>query len=888
MSTKQLTINVGTTSIVLPADFDFTTATAYAAAASAGAGGDFTFGGPGPGGGALSLQTPLPSSWVPGALIACSVGAAGQSNDGLVGTAGGDTWIGGTSYATSVCAAKGGQPGANGNTALAAGGLGGAASAGIGSTKHSGGAGGKGGSTGNGGAGGGGGGAASSTADGVAGGSPGSATAGGKGGNSGGAVVGGAGATVSGHNGTNGLPGSTVPPLTGGSGGGGGTSLGGGTTTSSGGNGGFPGGAPGGGSNNQSSTGGLAANGVIYIVYTPKVVAPRKRRLASIIGRISVPAPTGIAAPLPTFTASTPTAAAASAAGAGKIVADTPQADNTRMFAQATAFNVVIQTTLTAADTLVWAIADHLGNVVAKGSTAVATGNRTLTIPCTSTMAGYFALTATLKTAGGAITTGGSGPAGMVTFGILPALPASLPAVTVPTIDRHRFGMQGFNDDIDHLTKLGISQTLDDREMLQMEPTAQNTFDPAVDSLDPFYKTNAIMRLIRLDGIPEYALPAGQTATGAWAPTDLTYFKGYMARVGTESEKVRAAFAPLQPKSFYQATWEPDAAWQDTDANFIALYNAIYTGLHSTDPHAFVMGPGCAFPTSTLSWLQRLQPLGLSNFLDGLTTHGYYDVGTSPSHPPERQYSDSDPANAANALPASLNNIRAYLQANYKPNMRLFMTELGISYDLGTAYGDGSYGPNVLFAHAAVIARAHIIILGEGADVTYPFYGADYPDEVGFGTFFVVDQPEGAFGAGNLSPKPAAMAIASMSAILDGTTTLGRVNNMTTTVFAYAFQRLGGGPVVTAVWTHSNDQWPIQAGGGFSQTYSVPYTLTVDAAGTTGTVTIIDMMGNTRTATYANGQLTLPIFEMPQYIVSTNATVAKANSTLPAGYTTPN
>ena len=41
-----------------------------------------------------------------------------------------------------------------------------------------------------------------------------------------------------------------------------------------------------------------------------------------------------------------------------------------------------------------------------------------------------------------------------------------------------------------------------------------------------------------------------------------------------------------------------------------------------------------------------LQPLGIAKYLDGVSIHGYYDVGTTPSHPPERLVGDSDPAKA--------------------------------------------------------------------------------------------------------------------------------------------------------------------------------------------------------------------------------------------------
>ena len=35
--------------------------------------------------------------------------------------------------------------------------------------------------------------------------------------------------------------------------------------------------------------------------------------------------------------------------------------------------------------------------------------------------------------------------------------------------------------------------------------------------------------------------------------------------------------------------------WTD-GANFVAMYEAVYQGIHSTDPNAVVMGPTNAFP----------------------------------------------------------------------------------------------------------------------------------------------------------------------------------------------------------------------------------------------------------------------------------------------------
>jgi hypothetical protein len=577
-----------------------------------------------------------------------------------------------------------------------------------------------------------------------------------------------------------------------------------------------------------------------------------------------------------------PTVSSASG-GSGLISADTPGSDGSRMFPLNTKFNVALTTRASAADTLKWTIADATGKTVASGSFAVPAVATTNTLSCTSTISGYFQVSATLANAGGQVQTSGTRPNGFASFGVTPNVLAALPTPVYTKQEQHRFGMQGFNDNLTMLNALGILSTIDDRQEYVMEPNSRNQFNPNANNLDPFYTSGKIMRLIRLDGIPGWASSHGLNPDYGYIPNDLNYYSNYMARVGTETEAIRKKYYPTMSANYYQVTWEPYILWKDTDQNFVALYKAAYTGLHSTDPHAVVMGPAEPFPSLTTERLKRLAPMGYANWIDGVATHGYYDAGTSPSHPPERQDSASNAADAANSLRNEMRNLRAEMQAEYKKNMKLFVTETGISYDIGSSYGPNYPTSNILFAQGAVVARAHIIMLGEGADQTYIFFGPDFPGEVGYGTFFDLDNPQAAFGTTNIAPKPAAMEVAAMTRILDGTKTLGPVNNTPSGVYAYGFQQGGNGKIVTAVWTHNNSVWPA-TNGQFSSTYSVNYSLTVDAPGTSGTVQLLDAMGNASTVSYTNGTLTLKLTENPQYVVSTNATVAKSNVTTPVGY----
>ncbi|MBN3763895.1 hypothetical protein G3O01_23995 [Burkholderia sp. Ac-20365] len=543
-------------------------------------------------------------------------------------------------------------------------------------------------------------------------------------------------------------------------------------------------------------------------------------------------------------------------------------------------------TAATSADTVVWSMQDQLGNIKGSGSFAVSSGKQTNTLSCTSSIAGYFAMTATLSHAGGTLPQAGTRPAGIATFGILPNLSSTIPAVSYAHQEQHRFGMQGFNDNAAMLTALGISQTIDDRELSAMEPNGANTWTPSLSGLDPFYTNGKIMRLIRLDGIPAWASSTGGFQDDTNAPANLTYYQNYMARVGSDSDAIRKAYFPNQQNNYYQVTWEPQ--WVDSTANFIAMYAAVYKGLHSTDPNAVVMGTTNVFPANcqtqcTQGYLSTYGPLGIGNYIDGVTTHGYYNAGTYAAHPPELYDTDPNPSNVANALDQQMRSLRAQMQT-VKPNMRLWVTELGISYDAGAAYG-ASYPPaNQLYGQAAVALRAHLIMLGEGVQVTYFFYGADYPADVGEGTFFDIVNPQGQYGVSNVSPKPVALAFAALTRVIDGTQTLGRLNGLPSMVYGYAFQQLNNGRIITALWTHSNANWPTSS-GIYSSTYSTSYALTVDSPGTSGNVTVIDMMGNPVSVAYMNGVVNLTLTESPIYVVSTNANVFSGKYTGPVGYT---
>jgi hypothetical protein len=578
------------------------------------------------------------------------------------------------------------------------------------------------------------------------------------------------------------------------------------------------------------------------------------------------------------------------------IEADTPGSDGTRMFARGAPVKIAFTARATSADALAWQIRDAWNVVRASGRFSVAAGAGSYTLTCTTQTAGYFAISATLASQKGTLAARGTRPSGIASFGVLPDVSAALPAVDYAHPDQHRFGGQGAaylkpgesccsGDGYRPLyPNLGLTWVNDNRNWYMTEPKAPNTFNAATDNLTPFFRPGDLLRLIQLDGIPGWASPT-HTDTHSYAPASLDQYRAYMKRVGEESNTVRKRYFPRQSNNYYQVTWEPDyeggLPWRDTDANLVAMFKATHDAIHAGDPNAVVMGLTLSALSKNTEWLRRLAPLGIGKYLDGVSAHGYYDIGTSPSHPPERFAGSSSPSTAAKALPAAMRELRRAMTEIVRPGAKLFVTETGVSYDIGSKYGPTYPNANILYAQGAVVARTHLILLGEGADVSFVFYSAD-PPEVGYGVFFDLVNPQGGFGQKEISPKPAAMGVAAMTRLVDGTTTLGPLNGTPKNIHAYAFQRLNGGKVVTALWTHNNKEWP--GAEGFSSTYAENYSLVVDAPDKSGNVTVFDMMGNASTMPYRNGRVALALTEAPVYVVSDNAEVARANVTAPAGY----
>jgi hypothetical protein len=299
-----------------------------------------------------------------------------------------------------------------------------------------------------------------------------------------------------------------------------------------------------------------------------------------------------------------------------------------------------------------------------------------------------------------------------------------------------------------------------------------------------------------------------------------------------------------------------------SDSEFVALYRAAWLGLHSTDPNAVVMGPATSGLSTCPQWLRRLSPMGFEKYIDAVACHGYYTIGASSATPPE-------PAD----LPGQMQALRKAIATLLPPATKLFITETGIAYPMNSKYSPTFPTAQVLVQHAEAVVRTHLIYLGEGADVSFLFYSADYTYEVGFGLFFNLSMPKPDFGSPNISPKPAAMAVAAMTRLIGDSRTLGALTRMPPGTYGYAFALPDGSHAITALWTHDDS---FDAGQDFD--------LRVDLPGSSADVVVFDGMGNPRTRKYADGKLRIHLSEMPIYVLSRNIGALIPQLRIPEGY----
>ena len=503
--------------------------------------------------------------------------------------------------------------------------------------------------------------------------------------------------------------------------------------------------------------------------------------------------------------------------------------DPTQTYTSGSKFGVTFQTESKVADVIAWQIADYTGRVQASGSINVSAGATTAGVSCSSTISGYFAVSAKLKNSGATEPQQGSRPEGYAAFGVLPNVADYVPAFNA-SLDTRRVGLVAEND-VEPGTQqqplnenLGTSWIMTSRSMSLTEPQQAGQYNPATFPIDNAIKEGNLGRVVYMNGLPFWASTAPSPGSGgSYPPKSYSYFQSYSAQVGEESVRLDKEYIHNEHTNYYQASWEPDPGpsteWKGTDAQFVELYKATWEGVHSTDPNAKVIGPATQSIGICQSWLERLAPMGFTKYVDGLSCHGYYIVGASSSLPPE-----------VGDLPTKLQSLRKVM-TTLMPGKPLIVTETGIGYPMNTNYAANYPTNSVLTEHAEAVVRTHLIMLGEGVDKSFVFYGADFSSPVGFGMYFNLDLSN--YASGSLQPKPTAMAVAAATRLIDGSRTLGGLTNLPSGGYGYTFLLADSKHTMTALWAHNA-----------SFNASEPYEVTVDAPGTSGKTVMFDAMGN--------------------------------------------
>jgi hypothetical protein len=548
--------------------------------------------------------------------------------------------------------------------------------------------------------------------------------------------------------------------------------------------------------------------------------------------------------------------------------------DATQTFTWGSKFAIDFDVVSTAADAVVWQVTDYAGIVHASGTINVSEGTTTASLGCSSTRAGYFAVSAKLRNSGVTQRQQGSRPAGFVSFGVLPNVADYVPDFNA-SLDQHRFGIQGAayaipSTNLQPLNEnLGITWVLSYRSQAQMEPQNSGQYNPANQRIDDSMKVGTLARVISLNGIPQWASTApSEDSVGSYPPRSFSAYQTYMALVGQESARIHTQYIPHQAKNYYQVTWEPDPGpateWKGSDAQFVALYKAVWEGVHSTDPDAAVMGPTTMSLPACADWLSRLAPLGYTKYLDAVACHGYYTIAASSALPPE-------PAD----LPGQVQQMRKTMVGLMPAGTKLIVTETGISYPMGSHYSASYPTAEVLKEHAEAVVRTHLIMLGEGVDTSFLFYASDYTNEVGFGQYFNLDMHTENYNPTHIEPKPSALAVAAATRLVDGSRSLGALTNLPSGEYGYAFMLADKLHVMTALWAHN---------GSFNA--SDTYQLAVDYPGTSGHVLVFDTMGNPKSVAYSNGFIEVALSEMPTYVLTAHVGLAKLHARAPQGYST--
>ena len=474
-------------------------------------------------------------------------------------------------------------------------------------------------------------------------------------------------------------------------------------------------------------------------------------------------------------------------------------------------------------------------------ATADASGSAYAVYHAPSNRYGYYRVEAALPD-GTAVASLGSRPAGFISYAVV-----ADPATRTNYGDAgSRFGMLGgFSSAMGPvMSYLGVRYLLAGPGWDALEPAQAGQFSiahsEAVANGQEYPTPTAnnyaawptyALPLITKGSIPAWAMNAGTgTALAPYmGPLNAEGLVGFPEFTKARASEVAADF-PAQSAHYYQMTWEPaiPVLFGGTPAHLVQYFQVAYSAIHQADAKAMVMGP-TVFPVDPVP-MQQLWSAGLAKYLDAVSFHPYV------KYPPEEH--------------GLITGIRTQMQlatAAKGHSMPFFGTEHGYSSGV-----HGSYAAGNELKQALADMRSTIILLGEGFKVDFAFYIADYYAQSAnsttqdyFGYYWNLN-PAINFGTDKIAPKPAAPAYAAMTYMLDGSTSIGPLTNLSGTQVGYHFTRSGKN--ILALWDYTANT-----------TMGVPVTA--------ATAKLCDWVGNCRTVTSSGGTLTVKVGVAPAYVI---------------------
>jgi hypothetical protein len=457
-------------------------------------------------------------------------------------------------------------------------------------------------------------------------------------------------------------------------------------------------------------------------------------------------------------------------------------------------------------------IVDENGHTVAAPSTvkivADATGTGTGRISVPTNRLGYYEVHAALKD-GTTLSALGSRPAGFISYAVVPD-----PARRVDYGDAgSRFGMQGgFSASANEIAYLGIRYLIQGAAgWADHEPNQAGEFsarrqsaartgsaypepEPAIRTLqyhDQHWPTYYIATVTRAS-LPAWAIKQGTSGKvcrtfGALQQSAEAPFTQFSR---SQAEAFHVDYLK-QRNRYYQVTWEPaDWCYQGSAADLVRMYSLAYETIHHADSGALIAGPTLFPDTASTTQLRELWKAGLGRYIDVLSVHPYS------AWPPETK----------GDLIHSVHSQLAEARQAAGRDIPLIGTEHGYKSaeigNLNKALGD---------------IRSTLIVLGEGAQIDFGFYIADFwsgPDPLqseGFGYYWNLN-PHTVWGTDKIGPKAIVPAYAAMTCFLDGTVSDGPIKNLQGGQVGYRFHRANSAAMLVLWQPEGTSSYPVGAG----------------------------------------------------------------------------